>query len=383
MSLTPSSVPLVDLTAQYTQVGPEVDAAIAQVLRSADHILGAEVTCFETEFASFCGAKHAIGVDSGTSALELALRAYGIGSGDQVITAANTYMTTPLAISYTGAVPVLVDADPETLLIDVAAIEQAITRRTRAIVPVHLYGHPAEMDEIMEIARRHSLVVIEDASHAPGARYHGKRVGSLGHAAAFAFYPDGNLGAYGDGGAIVTNDDRVAETLRMMRNLGQRAEHLHEIKGYSRRLDTLQAAALSVKLKFLERWNEARQKHAKQYERTLRDTVLQLPVQASRVDPVWHRYVVRLTDRKELQNRLERAGSTTGIHYPIPVHMQPAFHHLGYEPGDFPVAERLAQQVLSLPMYPEMSSETVERIGLLVRPRSTSSIEFVAAPAAA
>ena len=357
-----SQVPFVDLGAQYRTISGEITEAVSKVLRESDFILGREVSLFEEEFASFCEAKWAIGVDSGTSALELALRAYEIGPGDEVITAANSFIASALAISHAGATPVLVDVDADTYTIDVAAIEKAITPRTKAIIPVHLYGHPADMDPILQLAQRHGLVVIEDACQAHGARYKGKRTGSLGHAAAFSFYPGKNLGAYGDGGAVVTSDHAVAKRLEMLRNYGQKEKYQHMFRGYNRRLDTLQAAVLRIKLKYLEEWNEARRQHAKTYCRLLEQIGIVVPRAAATSESVWHLYVIRIDQRDTLKEHLTTRGIGVGIHYPIPIHLQPAYRDLGYRPGDFPVTEDHARRILSLPMYAELTPEIIGRV---------------------
>jgi dTDP-4-amino-4,6-dideoxygalactose transaminase len=358
-------VPLVDLAAQQAAVGAELTEAAARVLREADFILGRDVECLENEFAQYCGCAYAIGVDSGTSALELALRAYGVGPGDEVIAPANTFIATALAISATGATPVLVDVDPLTHTIDVAGLEDAITNRTRAVIPVHLYGHPADMDPILEIARRRQMVVIEDACQAHGARYKGRPIGSLGQAAAFSFYPSKNLGACGDGGIITTNDQDTAQSLRMLRNYGQEKKYHHLIRGYNRRLDNLQAALLRVKLKHLDAWNRARRECADWYRCLLSEVVL-TPAVADYAEPVWHLYVIQLEDRDELQAYLGERGIGTGIHYPIPIHLQPAYHDLGYRTGDFPIAEQTAGRILSLPMYPELQQTAIEEVARAV-----------------
>jgi dTDP-4-amino-4,6-dideoxygalactose transaminase len=355
-------VPFVDLSAQYKAIQKAVDEAMADVLRKTDFILGEEVELFEQEFATFCEARHAIGVDSGLSALELILRAYEIGPGDEVITVANTFIATVLAISSVGAKPVLVDADPQTYNMDVTGLEQAITPHTKAVMPVHLYGQPADMDPILEIAHRHGLVVIEDACQAHGARYKGKRVGSLGHAAAFSFYPAKNLGAYGDGGMVVANDERVTQTVRTFRNYGQRAKYDHVVRGYNHRLDTLQAAVLRVKLEHLADWNAARRRHAQQYGALLAQSPVACPVEADFAESVYHLYVVRVERRDELQGYLQDQGIATGIHYPLPIHLQPAYQGLGYQPGDFPVSEQCAKRILSLPMYSELESESIDHV---------------------
>lgn len=355
-------VPLLDLEAQYASLRAEIDESISRVLRSSDFILGGELDAFEDEFAEFCEAKYCVGVDSGLSALELTLRALGIGPGDEVITAANTFIATALAVSNAGARPVLVDVDPETSNIDPDAVREVITERTRAIIPVHLYGRPVEMDRISEIAARYGLLVVEDACQAHGARYKGKRVGSFGSAAAFSFYPGKNLGAYGDGGAVVTSDSAIAERLRRMRNYGQKKKYVHVEKGFNRRLDTLQAAILRVKLRHLDEWNAMRGQHARHYAVLLRDTPLVLPRQGQDEEPVWHLYVVRSPHRDALKGHMESMGVTTGLHYPTPIHLQPAYSDAGYRRGDFPVCERLAREILSLPMHPELTPKMLLRV---------------------
>ncbi|MHB0870309.1 MAG: DegT/DnrJ/EryC1/StrS family aminotransferase [Chloroflexota bacterium] len=360
--LTGNQVPFVDLGIQYQAIRGEIDEAISRVLEGTDFVLGKEVDLFEQEFAALCEVSHAVGVDSGTSALELALRALGIGPCDEVVTAANSFIATALAISYTGATPVLVDVDPESYTIDVSRLEASISDRTRAVVPVHLYGHPADMDPILEISRRNGLFVVEDACQAHGARYKGKRVGSLGHAAAFSFYPGKNLGAYGDGGIVVTDDGRVAEAIRSLRNYGQREKYHHLVRGFNRRLDTLQAAVLRVKLRHLEEWNAARRRHAARYTELLAASPMVLPSEADYAESVNHLYVIRVADRDGLAAHLRENGVATGIHYPIPIHLQPAYRDLGYERGSFPVTEGYADQILSLPIYPELTSELLARV---------------------
>jgi dTDP-4-amino-4,6-dideoxygalactose transaminase len=360
-------VPFVDLQAQYPTIAPEINAAVASVIQSADFILGREVNLFEEEFAEYCEVKHAVGVDSGTSALELALRAYDIGPGDEVITAANTFIASALAISHTGAKPVLVDIDPYTYTIDVAGIAKAITARTKAILPVHLYGHPAHMDPIRQLAEKYGLIVIEDACQAHGARYKGKRAGSLGHAAAFSFYPGKNLGAFGDGGMVVTDDRNIAKRLEMLRNYGQKEKYHHQFRGYNRRLDTLQAAILRVKLKYLEKWNAARRWNAKLYQEALEGTGLITPQEAAGAESVWHLYVIRTENRDMLRENLVSRCISPGIHYPIPIHLQPAYKDLGHERGDFPITEGHAQRILSLPMYAELSSEAIQHVARSIR----------------
>jgi dTDP-4-amino-4,6-dideoxygalactose transaminase len=360
-------VPFVDLAAQYPTIAPEINEAVAKVILSTDFILGREVGLFEEEFATYCEAKYAVGVDSGTSALELALRAYEIGPGDEVITAANTFIASALAISHAGAKPVLVDVDPYTYTIDVAQIAKAITSRTKAILPVHLYGHPAHMDPIRQLAEKYGLVVIEDACQAHGARYKGTRTGSLGHAAAFSFYPGKNLGAFGDGGIVVTNDREIAKRLEMLRNYGQKEKYHHQFRGYNRRLDTLQAAILRVKLKYLEKWNASRRWNAKLYQESLEGAGVVTPVEAAGAESVWHLYVIRTENRDTLRESLISRGISPGIHYPIPIHLQPAYKDLGHKRGDFPITEGHAERILSLPMYAELTPESIQYVAQSIR----------------
>jgi dTDP-4-amino-4,6-dideoxygalactose transaminase len=360
-------VPLLDLTAQYASIKVEIAEAISRVLETSDFILGEELERFEAEFATFCEASHCVGVDSGLSALELVLRAWGIGPGDEVITAANTFIATALAISNTGALPVLVDVDPLTCNIDPDAVRSAITPKTKAIMPVHLYGMPAEMDSILDLARQYNLAVMEDACQAHGARYKGRRTGSLGHAAAFSFYPGKNLGAYGDGGAIVTNDVALADKLRAMRNYGQSSKYIHTTKGFNRRLDSLQAAILRVKLRHLEDWNALRAQHACKYLRLLDGSGVVLPAMSPHADSAWHLYVVRSAQRDEMKSHLASHGITTGMHYPTPIHLQAAYSDAGYRRGEFPVTEKLAREVLSLPMYAELEVASLEVTAEAVR----------------
>ncbi len=359
MSAEPVRVPFIDLTAQRLPLAQEIDEALARVMRSNSYILGEEVALFEQEFAAYCDVAHAVGVDSGTSALELILRAYDIGPGDEVITAANTFVATTFAISYTGARPVLVDVDPYTYTLDIIQLQEAITPRTRAIMPVHLFGQPADMEPILTLAHQHNLIVIEDACQAHGARYKGRRAGSMGHAAAFSFYPAKNLGAFGDGGMVVTNDATIAEAVSKLRNYGQSEKYHHDLLGYNRRLDTLQAAVLRIKLKHLDEWNAARSAHARLYQQLLGGNGIRLPVEANYSEAVWHLYVIRTTARDELQAYLKERHIGTGIHYPVPVHLQPAHRDLGYSVGDFPVTEHSAGELLSLPMYAELTPALV------------------------
>jgi dTDP-4-amino-4,6-dideoxygalactose transaminase len=360
-------VPFVDLRAQHDALASELHQAIADVLERSDFILGREVSLFEEEFSAYCGARWAVGVDSGTSALELALRALGVGPGDEVITAANTFVATAAAIAYTGATPVLVDVNPQTYTIDVSLAESEISSRTRAIIPVHLYGHPADMDPLMELAERHRLAVVEDACQAHGARYKGQRVGSIGRAAAFSFYPSKNLGACGDGGMVTTNDEEVARCVRLLRDHGQNEKYNHILLGYNRRLDTIQAAVLRLKLRHLDEWNTGRQRLAVLYTRLLADTRVTTPVTADYAEPVWHLYVIRTAERDALREYLISRGISVAMHYPIPIHMQPAFSYLGYENGSFPVTEEHAGEILSLPMCPEVGEESLEYVVETIR----------------
>lgn len=355
-------VPFVDLVAQQRALAPELEPVLGALLDQADWIGGRELGAFERELAELCEADHAVGTDSGLAALELILRAAGVGPGDEVVTTANTFIATVLAISHAGAVPVLVDVDPETATIDPDAFEAAVGPRTRAVIAVHLYGHPADMDAVRRIADRHGLLVVEDACQAHGARYRGRRVGSLGDAAAFSFYPSKNLGAFGDGGAVVTSDGRLADAIRTLRDYGQRRKHEHVVKGFNHRLDTLHAAVLRVKLRHLDRWNAARREHAATYTALLGDGGVTTPRPAADVEPVWHLYVIESADRDRLREALGARGIQTGIHYPVPVHLQGAYADLGLGPGAFPVTERLAGRILSLPMYPELERAAIERV---------------------
>jgi dTDP-4-amino-4,6-dideoxygalactose transaminase len=355
-------VPFVDLRAQYRAIAGEVNQAIGDVLERADFILGEAVEKFEAEFAAFIGVNHAVSVGSGLAALELALRAYGIGPGDEVITAANTYIATVLAITAVGARPLLTDADPVTYNLAPQALEAAITPRTRAVMPVHLYGQPADLGAILEIAERHHLLVIEDAAQAHGARYKGKRVGAFGNAAGFSFYPGKNLGAYGDGGAVTTNDTNIADRLRQLRNYGQRVKYYHDLSGTNSRLDTLQAAVLRVKLRYLDRWNEARRAHATAYDRSLEELRGLRPRAMPDVDHIYHLYVIQIDRRDQVRAALQAQGVETGIHYPVPIHLQKACADLGYRQGAFPVTEAAAAGILSLPMFAELTQAQIDRV---------------------
>jgi dTDP-4-amino-4,6-dideoxygalactose transaminase len=360
-------IPFVDLKAQYRAIKPEVDAAILSVLESCEFTLGSEVRAFEDEFAAYCQTAYGVGVNSGTSALHLALLAAGVGPGDEVITVPFTFIATVSAIAYTGATPVFVDIDPRTFTMNVAAIEAAITPRTKAIMPVHLYGRPADMDPIVEIARRRGLVVIEDAAQAHGAEYRGRRAGSLGDMACFSFYPGKNLGAYGEGGIVVTDSPDFTRTLRMLRDWGAEKKYQHVLKGYNYRMEGIQGAVLRVKLRHLERWTEGRRVAAACYDDLLADSGVVTPEPTAVDRHVYHIYAVRTDRRQELQNALHAESIQTGVHYPIPVHLQPAFADLGYRAGCFPHAERAAHEVLSLPMFPELTAEHCAAVAGAVR----------------
>ena len=356
------SIPLADLKAQYLSIKEEIDAAIADVIDHTSFIGGEQVKRFEEEFASFCGVKHAVGVGNGTDALELALSACDIGRGDEVITVAHTFAATVEAIVFRGARPVLVDIDATTYNIDVSEIEARITERTRAIMPVHLYGQPADMDPILDLARQYGLIVIEDAAQAHGAKYKGRLVGSLGDVACYSFYPSKNLGAYGDAGAVVTNNEEIASKVALIRDHGAPDKYVHEVVGCNSRLDTLQAAVLRVKLRHLREWNAARRERVEWYNRLLADVDVVTPYEPAWADAVYHLYVVRVAQRDLVRRGLAESGIATGIHYPIPLHLQPAFRYLGYQEGDFEKAEACAREVLSLPMYAELTAEQATQI---------------------
>ena len=360
--MTGVDVPLVDLRAQHRSIAGEVEAALRAVMERADFVLGHDVDAFEAEYAAYCEAEHAVGLDSGLSALELGMRALGIGPGDEVITPANSFIASSSAISQAGATPVWVDVDPLTLDLDPDAVRAAITPRSRAIMPVHLYGQPADMGAIVAIAREHGLRVVEDACQAHGARIGGRRVGSLGDFAAFSFYPAKNLGAYGDGGMLTTGDAGLAERVRMMRNYGQRQKYEHVTMAWNRRLDTVQAAVLRIKLRRLDAWNAARRSHAALYDRLLRDSGLDLPVARPDVEHVYHLYVVQTDGRDQVLAALRAQGIGAALHYPVPIHLQEAYRERGIGPGSFPVTERSAARLLSLPMYPELTDEQVHRV---------------------
>jgi len=367
-------IPYLDLKAQYRGIKDEIDAAVLRVLDSAQFILGEEVAAFEREFATYCQAPESVGMNSGTSALHLALLAAGIGPGDEVITTPFTFVATVAAIRYAGATPVFVDVEPDHLTIDPSKIESAITRRTRAIVPVHLYGQPADMNPILEIAGTRGLTVVEDAAQAHGSEYHGRRCGSLSGIAAFSFYPGKNLGAYGEGGSITTTRHDLATTCRVLRDWGQEKRYEHRLKGFNYRMDGIQGAVLRVKLRHLEAWTERRREVAQWYAEALDPASVRLPKERPGCRHVYHCYVVRSDDRDGLRDALGQQGIQTGIHYPIPVHLQPAHEDLGYKAGDFPVAEAAAREVLSLPIYPEMTRAQVQAVANAVSAARTVKI---------
>ncbi len=355
-------IPFVDLKAQYDGIKEEIRTAIDRVLESTQFVLGDEVAAFEREFANYVQAAYGIAVNNGTSALHLALLAAGIGPGDEVITVAFTFVATVAAIEYTGARPVLIDIDPATYTMDPTLIERAITPRTKAIMPVHLYGQAADMDTILDIAHQHNLVVIEDAAQAHGAEYKGRRVGSVGDIAGFSFYPGKNLGAYGEGGMVVTNNPDYDKTVRMRRNWGEERRYYSDLKGFNYRMEGLQGAILRVKLRHLDAWTEARRSHAVEYDRLLAEIPVMTPCASAHNRHVYHIYAIRTQRRERVQEMLRTQGVSTGIHYPIPVHLQKAYHNLGYKTGDFPHAEEAAKQVLSLPMYAELTSEQIQQV---------------------
>jgi dTDP-4-amino-4,6-dideoxygalactose transaminase len=353
-------IQLVDLHKQYESIKTEIDAAINGVLTRADFVQGEQVRKFQDEFAEYLGeGLHCASCANGTDALYLTLRAMGIKQGDEVITTPHTFIATVEAISQTGAKPVFVDITEKSMLLDPSLIESVITKNTRAILPVHLYGQLCDMDSIVKIARKHQLLVVEDAAQAHGAKWKGKRVGNHGNAATFSFYPGKNLGAYGDGGAVVSSDPALIERIRLIANHGRKDKYEHLIEGVNSRLDTLQAAILRVKLKHLDKWNDLRKKHAATLIDALRGLDIKLPWVHPDADSVWHLFVIRSSRRDELLAELKKRDIQAGVHYPIPLHLQPALSHLGYRKGDFPVTEAAAKEILSLPLYPELSdSET-------------------------
>jgi dTDP-4-amino-4,6-dideoxygalactose transaminase len=357
-----NKIPLVGLFDQYQTIKPEIDAAIQNAITKSAFIGGEEVRSFENEFASYCEANACVGVGNGTDALYLTLRALGIGPGDEVVTVAHTFIATAEAISMTGALSIFVDVREDTMLMDAAKIEAAITPRTKAIVPVHLYGQSCDMDAIVQIARKHNLKVIEDAAQAHGGRWRGQRVGSIGDAATFSFYPGKNLGAFGDAGAVVSQDEALIEHVRMLANHGRLEKYTHKMEGVNSRLDALQAAILRVKLRYLDEWNSRRRAHADFYLDSLSQSEFCPQTVNPNAEPVWHLFVVRVSERESLQKRLKDEGIATGIHYPVPLHVQPAYQNRQIPLGSLPVTEAAANQVVSLPMYPELSEAQLELI---------------------
>ena len=355
-------VNFVDLKKQYHSIKEEIDSAVLGVLESTQFVLGKEVAAFEEEFADYSQSDHAVAVNSGTSALHLAFLAAGIGAGDEVITVANTFIATVAAIRYTGATPVLVEMDPVSYAMDPATLEAAITERTKAICPVHLFGQMADMDAIMAVADKHNLIVIEDAAQAHGAEYKGKRAGSIGHIGCFSFYPGKNLGAYGEGGLVTTNNPDYAHAIRMMRDWGAEKKYYHDLPGFNYRMTGLQGAILRVKLRHLEEWTEARRAHAAYYNQLLKDTDVDTPTEMPYARHVYHLYVIRSRQRDALQAALGEQKIYTGIHYPIPVHMQKAHADLGYKQGDFPLTEKAADEILSLPMFAELLDTEIDQV---------------------
>jgi len=368
------NIPFVNIPAQYAKIKLEVQQAINNVLDSANFIMGPEVQLFEQEFAAFCHAKHCIGVGNGTDALTLALNAIGVGNEDLVVTVPNTFIATTEAVTRVGAKPFFVDINQDTLLIDLNQLETKIKKLreknlpVKAIIAVHLYGQPCPMDDINEIAGKYGLRVIEDAAQAHGAKYKGQRVGTMSDATCFSFYPGKNLGAYGDAGAVVTNNQQVAQCIAMLRNHGRAQKHEHLMEGYNSRLDAIQAAILRVKLKYLAEWTKKRIKNAHHYSESLADqSSLKLPFVADLAKHVFHLYVVRIKQRDALQNHLKEANISTGVHYPIPLHLQPAYKYLGYQTGDFPVTEKASHEILSLPMDAEISQEQIDYVSQVIK----------------
>jgi dTDP-4-amino-4,6-dideoxygalactose transaminase len=364
-------IPLADLKAQYRQIKPEVDAAIERVVSNTSFILGKEVTGFEQAFAKYVDATGAVGVASGTAALQLAMLACGIGAGDEVITTAHTFIATAEAISNVGARPVFVDIDPGTYNIDPTLVETAITPRTKALLPVHLYGHPADLDPLLDIARRRNLFLIEDAAQAHGAEYKSRRCGGLGHLACFSFYPGKNLGAYGDAGAVTGNDEELLARVRKLRDHGRMTKYEHDEVGFGERMDALQAAILAAKLPYLEEWTESRRAHANHYGELLSHCDVVIPQASPETRHVYHLYVIRTPRRDAMMSHLKSKGIAAGIHYPIPLHRQPAYLKQGYGTVALPVTEKIADEIVSLPMYPELSLDQIAYVAQAVKETSS------------
>jgi dTDP-4-amino-4,6-dideoxygalactose transaminase len=362
-----AKIPYLDLPAQIRSLRPEIDAALARALDNCSFILGPDVAQFEKDFAQFCGAQHALGFNSGTSALHVAMLLAGVGPGDEVITTPYTFVATSWAISYCGAKPVYVDIEDATFNLNPALIEKAITPRTKAILPVHLYGHPFDVDAISKICRAHKLPLVEDAAQAVGAKYKNKMVGALGDISCFSFYPGKNLGACGEGGALVTNNSAFASRAKSLREHGSTQRYHHDEVGYNYRMEGFQGAVLGVKLKHLQKWTDERRRVAKRYTELLADTPLQLPREADYAESAWHLYTVRHPRRDELKKFLDDNGVGNAVHYPIPLHLQKAYALLGHKPGDFPVAEKAAREVLSLPIFPELTDAQIQQVAEVVK----------------
>src|SRR2546425_4200765 len=360
-------IPYLDLPAQMRVIRKEVDAAISRTLDNCTFCLGPDVEQFENDFARFIGAEHCVGFNSGTSALHVALLLLNVGAGDEVITTPYTFVATSWAISYVGAKPVYVDIEDATFNLDPRLVERAITPRTRAILPVHLYGHPADLEPLLEICRKLNLPLVEDAAQAHGAKYRGKMVGAFGVMAGFSFYPGKNLGAYGEGGALVTNNAAMAARARALRDHGSTRRYYHDEVGFNYRMEGIQGAVLGVKLRHLDSWTRERRRVAHRYHELLAGTPLQLPREADHTEGAWHLYVVRHPRRDELKKHLEAARVGCALHYPLPLHLQKCYAHLGHKPGDFPVAEKAARECLSLPIYPEMTEAQIQRVAAVIR----------------
>ena len=350
-------VPLADLKAQYALLKDEILASLAEVAESTAYVLGPKVAAFEKDFAAYSGAKHCVAVNSGTSALHAALICAGVAAGDEVISVPMTFIATSWAISYCGATPVYVDVDPDTATMDAALVEKKITRKTKALLPVHLYGQPADMEPLLDVSRRHGIPLVEDVAQAHGAAYRGRKAGTMGQSGCFSFYPGKNLGAYGEAGAVITDDDAIAARLRRLRDHAQAQRYHHDEIGFNYRMDGFQGAVLGIKLKHLEAWTNARIELAEKYLELLSDLPVELPVRRDDRRHVWHLFVARHPRRDEVRAELEKRGIQTGLHYPIPLHLQKAYQHLGYNAGDFPVSERIGRECFTLPLFPEMTGE--------------------------
>jgi dTDP-4-amino-4,6-dideoxygalactose transaminase len=360
-------IPYLDLPAQLRPLRKELDAVIAKTLDNCSFCLGPDVVQFEKDFAAFCGAQHALGFNSGTSALHIAMMLLNVGPGDEVITTPCTFVATSWAISYVGAKPVYVDIDDKTFAMNPALIEKAITSRTKAVLPVHLYGHPVDLDPMLEICRKHKLPMVEDAAQAHGAKYKGKVVGTFGVMSEFSFYPGKNLGACGEGGALVTNDAAFAARARSLREHGSSQRYYHDEVGFNYRMEGIQGAVLGVKLKHLNEWSKERRRVAHRYHELLKDTPLQLPLEADWAESVYHLYVVRHPRRDDLKKHLEANKVGCALHYPLPLHLQKCYSSLGYKVGDFPIAEKAARECLSLPIYPELTEDQIQRVAAVIR----------------